>query len=361
MGYGNNGAYSGYNSGYGSQQYAPIFNPIEYNTYTPTGKLSNKIVNEFGVSGKMQDNLMNKYSTYNLDRNLMLNLGFEAVEVDDVIYIITHLGNLTTQALQNMGYDYERIKRMKYMADIMSGKVGVSTKQDMQKHLKRMFGGHRRIGINDLMVSKISEVPKLAVIANIKGPFSVYNSCNMKRFEEKVYEVENVSSSRITVRTNRKPVLKYGEPKKVNGIYEFLDEKARDGRNLVAFGKDYIRLINRYIIVATLRRPEFYLSMLEIIAKDGTMVYVFAQNLEGRKNVSYKGGTQRIYDWGFNPGEIKNKVMAVGQNVYNTVNGVLCEFIPANCDYTLYGSEYNNDDGEECNKGIVDGAGNEWE
>ena len=269
------------------------------------------------------------------------------------------------------------------MYDILIGKKIIDDKESLAKHLRKMFGGGRRIGIHDLLLSKLNRVTRLAVIGSIpKGPYDIYNSKNYP-VNERMYNIETVGGSRITIKTKRRPVLRYGAEKKVyfvknletrkvnhyhveadipkgvkgNNKYDVgtaleIKEVSHDNMVTVSIHKDYIREINKYIVVGSLRRPEFHSGMVEIICVEGSKVYVYARSMGKGENVSYRGGSQRVYGYGYIPGEIQEKVMRVAKELYAKVSGVFATVIPANSDFNILdvddkSSDELSDDGLE--------------
>ena len=105
---------------------------------------------------------------FELDPYKLKTLGFTQEEIDTVNYIVSYFGKVTVaNMVQNFGISYEQAQRLKYMYDICTGRVVIDSTDDLAKHLRRMFGKHRRIGINDLDTSKIGEVPRKVLIGGI--------------------------------------------------------------------------------------------------------------------------------------------------------------------------------------------------
>lgn len=284
------------------------------------------------------------YNNIDIDVDRLVSLGFRPEEVQTLQYIIYNGGKVTNQSLVKYGIPYKEAKRLKYMHDICVGKVSIENKNDLCKHLRKLFCDVRRIGIQDLAVSKVSKVPRKAVIAGIKDEtFKIYNSKNYD-IKDRMYDVVDVTGKRIVIETDRKPVLKYKQPKFVEGVIE-IKELKDDGNVVVSVDKEYIKLVNRFIIVGSLRRPEFHNGMIEIICTEGTKVYVFAQTLGTKEKVSYNMGTQRVYEYGFNKDEIDSKLTSVGIMIYKKLCGVYASKIPANQDFRLLNLE--EDDKED--------------
>lgn len=271
---------------------------------------------------------------FDFDVNKLRALGFTLEEINFLGFIVANGGSVSRSELCKNGLTYEQASRIKYMYDIVIGKTSVESTDDLSKHLRKMFGNYRHIGIQDLAVSRISEVPRKAVIAGITDKtFSVYNSAG-KPQNERMYNVVGVTKERIYIETPIKPVLKYKQQKFVDGVIEIKELKG-NGNVVVAVDKKYIRLVNRFVIIASLRRPEFHLGMVEIICIEGTKVYVYAQTMGVRDTVKYNMGTQRVYDYGFFNYEIKPKLLAVATELYKLVCGVYAEKVPANQDFIM--------------------------
>ncbi len=278
-----------------------------------------------------------------IDVNNLITLGFNMEEIQTLQYIVMNGGKVTPSALTSYGLDYESAKKIKYMYDIATGKINIESTDDFSKHLRKLFGTHRRIGIQNLALSKLQSVPRKAVIGGIRDEtFSIYNS-NKYPVNERMYDVVNVTGGRIWVETSRKPVLKFKQAKKLENVIEIIELK-QDGKVVVAVDKQYCKLCNRFIIVGSLRRPEFHNGMVEIICIEGTKVYVYANNMGVRESVSYNGGTQRVYDYGFLPNEIQPKLLKVASELYPVISGVYASTNPANSDYHILTPEIKEED-----------------
>ena len=339
------------NTSYGINNFSPVGEQLMHNTY------GNAWNNGAGI--------YTPQNQFNFDNQQLLSLGFTQAEINTLLYIINCCGKVTPASLSQWGLPYEDCKKLKYMYDIITGRVIVESTDDLVKHLRRMFGKHRRVGLGDLKTTTVSVLPRRCIVAGIpeRFPYAVYNSknyCGMAM----TYEVTDIANKRILVRTKRKPQLKYGSSKKLimvedldNKTVKFVDDEKQltktekespnylvssaveirrigaDGTVEVAFNKKIARMCNRFIVVASLKRPEFYLWMYEIIAIEGTKIYVYAKTASSGENVKYNGGTMRVYDFGFNGAEIKNKTLRAATEVYNKICGVYATEEPGNCDF----------------------------
>lgn len=266
----------------------------------------------------------------------LLELKFTAQEIQFLKMFISNWGQVTAaKAVKICNLPPEQAKKLKYMYDICTGNVVIESPEDISKHFRRMFGAHRRIGIQDLAVSKIQKVPRKAVVGGIpNGPFSIYNSSRYSA-NERMYNVIDVTGTNIIIRTDRKPILKYGQAKKIDGVLE-IREVNKDGTVDIAFNKNHARLCNRFIVVASLRRPEFHHGMVEMIAIEGTKVYVFNQTMGDGEMPNYKNGTQRVYDFGFTKEELCTKLMHVSKNMFTYIKGVWSCVEKPNSDFTMF-------------------------
>lgn len=291
---------------------------------------------------------MNNYMQMpvNIDRNQLYKLRFTPQEVDALQRVLNYFGTVTTLKAQQFGFPPEAARKLKYMYDIVSGNVVIETPDDISKHFRKMFGAHQRIGIQHLSMSRLTRVPRKCLLGNIPaGKFEMYNSKHYKP-ADRMYDVIAVTSSNIVVTTARKPVLRYKESKKQDGVAEIL-QLNQDGSVNIEFNREYARLCNRFIVVASLRRPEFYHSLVEIICIEGTKLYVFAVTMRDSEIPNYKNGTQRVYDYGFLKSEIKSKVMNTASILYKQLSGVYAVTEEGNMDFEILKREASDDNTEE--------------
>ena len=286
-------------------------------------------------------------SQFDLDERRLLSQGFTQQEINALKFLVQNDGRITVNNMvQGYNIPYEEAQKIKYMYDICTGRVSINSDDDISKHLRRMFGKHKRIGIQDLATSSIGEIGRTAMIAGIptNTPFAIWNSKNYPPLE-RLYKVVGVSQGMVTIATDRIPRLKYKQSKSIPGILE-IKENPVNGIMKVAISKDYCRLCNRFIVVASLRRPEFHLGMVQIICVEGTRIYVYAETLPPNKNSKYYSSTQRIYDYGYFQQEINHKLLGCATRVYRQICGVTATTIPANMDYKLLADIKNNTDDE---------------
>lgn len=262
-------------------------------------------------------------------------LFFTGAEIDTYISLIETGCRITVPSIINMGIPANIAKRVRYMHEICQGKVTLNDYEDYVKHLKKLDRTDgRRIGIADLAVSSITKVPRAAVVQGIPGdsPFAIYNTVNL---ETGLYEVADIRKDRIVIYAKKRPVLPYGTPTEVEGVCSIMGASV-DGKKLaISVNKKNCRMVNRFIIVASTKRPEFHHGMNEIVDISGSRVYVYAQTLRARDVIQYNMGTQRVYAYGFSRGQIAGKLDATTNAVYQYIRGVLRQGFPGNQDFRM--------------------------
>lgn len=323
-------------------------NPEEFNSRMNPGQIS-----PYGIYGS--DLRYSCPAQLELDPQSLLGLGFSQAYIDLLNEMIMYMGKVTQARLMRAGLNQNDAYILKYMYDICTGRVRIENSDELSKHLRKLFGRVRRIGIQDLMASRLSDIPRVAVVAGIPdGPFAIYNS-NRYSVMERIYKVISVSGTTITIESSRLPVLKYKEPRFIEGIIE-IKEKTKKNTVILAVNRKHCRLCNRFIVVASLKRPEFHHGMVEIICIEGTRIYVYAMTASKSERLSYNSQTQRIYSFGYFPFEIAEKLNQSATAVYQKLCGVYSEVYPANSDYTVIMQEkvVEPDSDEEDDLGIVD-------
>lgn len=297
------------------------------------------MMDEYGYEYGMPNECMGVYTAQNqfdFDPVMLSSLGFNPMEIQTLSFIVMNEGKATVNSMvQHYGIPYEQAKKLKYMFDICTGRVLITSQEDLSKHLRKMFGQHKRVGIQDLAVSRIGEIPRKAVVSGIpeKSSFSIWNSIKYP-FKERMYTVVDVTQTNIIIETDRKPTLKFKEPKVLEGIAEIKSGPV-NGKITVAINRKYCRLCNRFVIVGSMRRPEFHNGMVEIICIEGTKVYVFADTVSAKKYSRYGTTTQRVYDYGFFPSEIHPKLMSCASSIYKRLCGVYASPVAANSDFQM--------------------------
>ena len=65
------------------------------------------------------------------------------------------------------------------------------------------------------------------------------------------------------------------------------------------------------------------------------MIYVYAQNLGVGESLKYYGGTQRVYDYGFYPNEIGEKLRGSADIIYNHLGCVRADKVGSTQDFII--------------------------
>lgn len=280
--------------------------------------------------------MVNGYLSINPDS--LVQAGFTQPEIQAFKFVYSNNGKFTLNALQSYGYTYEQAKRLHYMYRICTGQVQIESQDQMSRHLKTMFGSSHKMNISDLAISKITNVPRVAVVSNIdQEPYSIWNSTNYSG-NKALYKVIDATAGHITVETEIKPKLKFGQAKKIPGVLEIKGIKA-NGNVVVTFNSEYATLCNRFIIVASFKNPEKHLGKWEIMCYEGRKIYIYALNMGTRDKVSYSQGNQRVYAYGLYPSDIKRKLDKVASDMYIYVKGVTYNYIPPTVRYNVIDSK----------------------
>ena len=275
---------------------------------------------------------VNPYLSVNPD--MLARVGFTQEEIYAFKYVYNNNGKFTAQALQSYGYTYEQAKRLHYMYRICTGQIQIYSQDQMAKHLKTMFGSAHKMNINDLAISKITNVPRAAVVMGIdQEPYNIWNS-NRYKGNRALYKVIDATSGHITIETQIKPQLRYGQSKKLPGMLEIKGIRP-NGNIVVTFSSKYAALCNRFIIVASFKNPEKHLGKWEIMCYEGRRVYVYATNMGTKDKVSYSHGNQRVYAYGLFPGDIKKKLDSVAAEIYKYVKGVSHNYTQPTVEYNV--------------------------
>ncbi|WP_099467403.1 hypothetical protein [Konateibacter massiliensis] len=266
-----------------------------------------------------------KFDEVDINREYLIKLRFDqqAILLLEQTYaeLISYNKPYNVRNLKLLGLDEMTARQLMYMYEICSGKISVETKEEIIKHFKKLTNGATKVGIQSLAVSSIKEVPRLAIIGGIKQePFNQWNSKRYKGLG-KFYKVVSVGSKKVTIETKRKPQLKWEQAKEVPKVLKIIELK-KSGKIRVEFNRDYCRLCNRFIIVAALKRPEFHHGLYEIIAYEGTKVFVYATTLQATHLIKYNMSSQRVYDFGVVVSDINKKLTQTAIKIYDYLGAV---------------------------------------
>ena len=297
-----------------------------------------------------------------VNKALLLRLKFNEKEINDFEKIVkdfeSKMYNLKrsptmtkNSVMQVYRMNYVSADRFMYMYKICQGSIRINNKEEIAKHFKKLNGSLYRIGITDLAISTLTQVPRLCFITGIRdNTFSVYNSSNYTGMN-RLFLVNSVSSVNTCITTKIKPVLKYGQSKEVPDVIKIDSYSKETGKLEITVNNKYCALCNRYIIVASLRRPEFHLGLCEMICFEGTTIYIYAKDIGHSKNAKYSNSTERVYDYGINIKEAKGRIAKVTDIMKKKLRGVWLNYEPANSDFHIITpkQEENEFEGDEVN------------
>lgn len=265
--------------------------------------------------------------------NNMLNMGYSEKEARKVINVLYQCSKCTGAVLQKYyGYNAAQAKRIEYMSKIYTGKTQVETNDQLIKHFKTMTNNAHKLTVSDLATSKITTVPRFAVIQHITHePYTIWNSNNYKGMQ-RLYRVYDVRGKSIIIETKRYPRLEFGAKKEIPGVLKILGKTA-EGTVRVSFDEKYCKLTNRFMIVASTKNPEKHFGKYTILTADGNRVYVYAADMGTRETPKYQMGSQRIYDFGIFGKQIPSKLQSVASDLYKSVNGYSAQLSKPTAEY----------------------------
>ena len=274
---------------------------------------------------------MNEFEMAEFDIRRINNLRFSTTDIEALKIAVSSGLRVTTQNLTCMlGFNYDLANRVHYMYNICVGKISIDTMDDLSKHLKKISTTNR-IGIQNFPVSSINKIPRTAVIGGIpNGPLAIFNSDNYKG-RDMLYVVSNVTSKNVIFRTRRRPVLRQGDNKEIPGVIKITGANERFVE--IEVNREHCRLCNRFIIFASIRRPETHHGMWTLLAFEGTKVYVYAQSLGMRDSAKYSISNQRVYDYGFFSSDIEQKLKSTAEKINAMFSCVYSEYEAANSEF----------------------------
>lgn len=267
--------------------------------------------------------------------------------------------------LQQETSDMWLIKIYTYMYELYIGEKEIDTDDLTQlcKHLKFINPHIPRVKMEDLEVSAVRDIPRLVVIEGIQDTaFKIYNRSEILSFYAKkmkevrdnhektakiqgrmknsgVYLVEGISSSNVNFTSVLKPQISYKGAKEIPSVIG-IKKIGIDSKTLHLWvNKKYCRLLNRYVIVASLRRPEFYISLREIVTGSGSVVYLYAQDIGVKKNFSYNSSSARVYDFGFQEYDIEDKLDICLERLENTIPVYKTNKVEGNVEFNSINTE----------------------
>lgn len=314
------------------------------------------------------------YNNTNVDYNVLLKLGFSGEEIDFVNQVAAQFGKVTSDRVNKLTGNPILAKKLSYLYNIIRGadvtrviecvntirqNSMVCSSDDIEvasalnnlsshyRKLHQQLNGKARVVFNKTLPRpKLGVVPKKAIVGGIKDEiFCIYNS-NRYLVKDRLYDVVSYNDTNTLIRTTRTPVLANGVQPKVPGIGEIKEDtkpiRSKNGEPakktvLVSLNNKYVRLCNRYIVAASTQKPTFHCGMIEMICRDGTLLYVYAVELLGGDKVNggidkftgeasqYKenSSTRVVYDYGYRACDLEQKVEAVAGYLYKGFQGII--------------------------------------
>ena len=172
----------------------------------------------------------------------LLRYGFTQQDIDNLTYVYTSFGKVTSQLLRQLGCDERTVKRLMYAYNLYIGRIqidsissmvkfykivfdmpddlarkkayesdlfsgNVQSKEGLVTHLKKINRSDYKITMDDLAISSIDEVPQAAIVENIsQKPYTIWNSNQYKGLNS-IYRVTKATTDSIQIVTPRKPQL----------------------------------------------------------------------------------------------------------------------------------------------------------
>ncbi|GHU92647.1 hypothetical protein FACS1894208_00160 [Clostridia bacterium] len=348
----------GFGTGDGGE-YGNQYGNAGYNGYDGYAGYSEQMPGGFGsgydtpAPGIYTPNGIDYSSPPDFDCRRLTGLGFSTREIYECKRLFNNNVKFSMAILQQM-YDYETAARLKYLYDIAQGKHEINTDDELCRHLKKLHGNKRRVTIADIPPSLITEVPKLCVIGNVTDKlFGIYNS-GLYPLDSRFYRVIQATSAKTVIRTSRRPEIKFRGATTVEGVASILSQNA-DGTIDVQFNPEYTRLCSRFIVLVSVKFPEFHLGCYETIAVDGSRVYTFGRILPAKWDLKYKAAQERVLSGGVLPKEINAKIADGAKKVHKLLSGVKTRYIAPTMVYELLhnpAAEYGESDNADSRESV---------
>ena len=243
-----------------------------------------------------------------------------------------------------------------YMYRLYIGELSIDTDNIDQlcKHLRNINKHVDRITLNDLEVSYCKtgvNIPQYIVIGGLKDTdFAIYDKeflnargkeyikdsksrVNLLKYKYLgVFNLSKQTQTKCYFTTKLKPVLKYKSAREIPDKIG-IEKVNKDGTVDVWVSKNYCRLLNRYVIYASLKKPEFYIKILEIITLNGTRLYIYAQNIYTKRLSSYNSNNLRIYGHGIYGDDIDNKLKNIYKSIQTRIPIYKADLVDGNTDF----------------------------
>lgn len=274
---------------------------------------------------------------FNLDEQLLLNLGFFPQEIEILSNMVGYYGYVTTQKLTQPPFcicNAEVIKRVNYAYKISMGDavVDVTDIESIAKHFKKLHNLSGKSQIFNCLYVKHKPFDKIARVAVVvglpEGSFQGLNSNNYP-MTMSTYPVEKIAKEWVTIRSMRE--LRCRPCDRLNdslehrewGIPDILKvEEVGDVANgkpwIIKIHKSHCRLCNRFMVVITTRKfaPEVteHHGGYELVLADGSLVHIFARTTDldsyGNPKDTFPATTNHTvtFSYGFYSSQIFSKV-----------------------------------------------------
>lgn len=286
-----------------------------------------------------------------MDNNKLKWLGFTAGEINIAMTMYNNSNSECTPSVNKIqkifNVDYRTAQRTRYLYTIIIGNVTINVDNiyniEEMKPIARHFakineGRVEKTYLSDLKPSRVVAIPRMAVVGGIEiKPYNEFNSkgVNLKEF----MLVEKITQSSMTLRTYKRVALKYDRKGNygVDGIIKVIGKDNKD-RIILEINKEYCRLCNRYEIVASMIMPKNHFGSYAIVTAAGDIVYVYCKMVKSTNKIN-KTESERVYDFGIIPSEIKKRTERVAKEIYTQRKGVFAKYFAKQADFKLIGNE----------------------
>ncbi len=268
------------------------------------------------------------HNLYGIDVNTQVNL------VGFVMYLIKVK---RTQANKELSVALNKVRSAKefdsYDSEVLHS-VDVLVRH--YNYIYKHFGvGRNKISNRELFKPvNMSRLNKLVMVDGITDKlFSIYNSSRYMELKDKCYIMVDNNGTNTTIKTNRMPVVPYGVKPKVDGVgevktininrYNDAGELQTESTRVVAINNKYVRMLNRFAIFVSTRKPGSHCGMVEIICAGGTRIYVYADIFNDRDMINKSETGARVYDYGYFEKDLLNKLAKVYNGVNKQYGGIM--------------------------------------
>lgn len=271
------------------------------------------------------------------DREKLGRLGFTEGDISTLQMLVQQNRNRmpTRDKLRQMGYNENQSVMFRYMYNISIGRIEIDTREAMAKHLRKLWRGPR-IGLNHLPYSTVSELNRYCLVAHLPKPYDSLNSNRYYQFgglKEGMYKVDKIAGGRTYITTPRRPVLTRNDSQDIPGVIRVESVNRRDDTITYSIDNKYVRICNRFVIAASLRRPLDHLGLSSILCMDGTTIYVMALPVKSGAGKTYYSQSQRVYAYGVDKEMLLPTLHDISVKMFNYFKAFMMEQEHGNIDY----------------------------